>query len=89
MGQADAVANLGKQAFVAAKLSHDLRIVAGVLEEIGCVDLARKALALDVVELLALPPEEGLKVFVKITTSLEQLHSALAKYAAFRSSRPI
>ena len=89
MNQADAVVDLGKQAAVAAKLSHDLRIVAKVLEEIGCADLARKALALDVVELLALPPEEGLKVFAKIRASLEQLHSALAKYAASRSSRPI
>ena len=89
MDQADAVADLRKHAVVAAKLSQDLRTVAGVLEEIGCADLARKALALDVVELLALPPEEGVKAFAKITASLEQLHSALAKYTASRSSRPI
>ena len=89
MDSADAIEDLKEQAVVAAKLSHDLKIIAEVLEDVGCADLARKALALDVVELLALPPEEGLKAFAKITTSLEQLHSALAKYAASRSSRPI
>ena len=86
---AKAVAELGESAATAALLSHGLQNLARLMEHAGAPDAALRVKALDILGLLALPPERAAALVIQLREAVSRFRITTVNHPARREDQEL